>query len=254
MYIRLFIVLCLVLVGCPKRSSVAPPPPANATIGLDQALASLEGKRYKEAEDRLTFVIFNFPGTREAADAQFYLGETYLRAGDYTQAQTEFDFYLKSFPNGRFQEQAEYGLGLAYYRAAPAGDRDQSLTLKAKDKFEDFLNQYPESEMRSQVEAALADVMRRLTGRDFNTALLYFKAGEFRSALTYYEYLMGRLPVEQWTGVDRLRLGICYQETDHPDNARPILEGLASGDFPPALKKEAESRLARLPPDTLGPN
>lgn len=243
--------VCLFLLACPKRGQVSPTSPTNATQGLEQALLALEARRYKEAEKQFTYIIFNFPGTREAADAQYYLGETYFQAGDYTQAQTEFDFYLKSFPNGQFQEEAEYKLGLAYLRAAPGGNRDQSLLLKAREKFEDFLSMYPDSKLRPQVESSLSEVARRIAARDFSTALLYYRAGEFRSALTYYEYLQSQISLEQWSGEDKLRLGICYQETGQPLKARSLFSELLSGDFSPQLKKVAALRLARLSLDTL---
>lgn len=239
-----FLLLALLFLGCPKRGQLAPP--NDARTGLEQALAALDARKFKDAEDRLTFVIFNFPGTREAADAQYYLGETYFRSDNHNQAQTEFDFYLKSFPNGRFQEEATYKLGLAYFHSAPPRSRDQTQTLKAKEIFEEFLAGYPESALRSTVQAALAEVKRRLTNRDFDVARLYLKAGEYRSALTYYEYIAVRFPVDEWSSEEWLRLGTCYQETGEPQKARALFEQIVAGDGPPRLKREAAGRLARL--------
>lgn len=238
------VLLAVLVIGCPKRAQLARPD--NPGQGLDQALAALEARKFAEAEEKFTFLIFNFPGTRQAADAQFYLAETYFRKRDYIQAQTEYDFYLKSFPNGRFQEQATYKLGLCHFRSAPQSSRDQTSTLKAREILEEFLILYPDSELKPEVEDALADVKRQLTSQDFNIAHLYFKAGEFKSALVYYEYVAGKFPAEQWNGPDRLRLGICYQETDQPEKAKPILEEIAQGDYAPALKQQAGNRLGRM--------
>jgi len=236
--------LIVLSAGCPKKQIVKPP--QSAQEAFETAQAALEAKRYKEAEETFTFVIFNFPGSRQAADAQFYLAETYFDRRDYTQAQTEYDFYLKSFPNGRFEEQASYKLGLAYLNSAPSGARDQSRIIKAKEMLEDFLIRFPESTLKAQVEESIADINRRLAARDFDVALLYYKAGEYRAALTYYEYLFDRLPEDQWPAIERLRLAVSYAETGALDKARPILESLAATSVDPLVKQQAQERLSRL--------
>jgi len=240
----LLVLLCLQFAGCPKRAQLAPP--SNAKVGLQQALDALEAAKYGEAEERLTFVIFNFPGTREASDAQYYLAETYFRSRDYVQAQTEYDFYLRSFPNGRFQEEANYKLGLSHFYSAPSSGRDQTSTKKAREILQEFLVLYPDSELRGSVESALADIERKLAERDFNTAALYFKAGVFKSALTYYQYLLGKLPLERWTGQERLRLGVCYLETGQVDEARTVFESILGDAFEEGIQDEARARLAQL--------
>jgi len=233
------------LPGCPKRQQVAPV--RDAASGLDLGLAALEAGRYKEAEERLTFLIFNFPGSREASDAQYWLGESHFRRRDYVQSQTEFEFYLQSFPNGRYQEQANYQLGLACFLAAPPSSRDQTSTKKAKEILEEFLVLYPDSELRSEVNATLARISRRLAERDFTTAVLYYQAGEFSAALVYYEYLLGHIAQEDWAEDDRLRLAVCYAENGRPEDARPLLESLRATAELPRVRQAAEARLARLP-------
>ncbi len=230
--------------GCPKRQTVRPP--QSAQEGLESAQAAFEAKRYKEAEEAFTFVIFNFPGSRQAADAQYYLAETYFARRDFTQAQTEYDFYLKSFPNGRFEEDANYKLGLAYLNSAPSGARDQSRTRNAKEILEDFLVRFPESALRASVEQSIADINRRLAARDFDVALLYYKAGEFRAALTYYDYLTERLPANQWPELEQFRLAVCYAETGSTEKARTLLAALGTTAADPAVKQQALERLARI--------
>ncbi|OYD14080.1 hypothetical protein CH330_09415 [candidate division WOR-3 bacterium JGI_Cruoil_03_51_56] len=238
------ILLAILVTGCPNRAQIVHPD--NPRQGLNHALAALQARKFDKAEAEFTFIIFNFPGSRQAADAQFYLAETYFQNHDYIQAQTEYDFYLKSFPNGRFQEDADYKLAMCYFKTTLKSCRDQTSTLKAREILKEFLTLYHDSKLRPKAESTLNEIQRRLTQRDFDVARLYFKAGEFKSALVYYEYITIELPTDEWKAIDRYRLAVCYQETDHTEKARPILEQLSQEDIPPALKQKAHSRLAMM--------
>ena len=219
--------------GCPKRAEIAPPL-QDAQQALDQASGDLEAKRYRQAEDRFTFIIFNFPGSRQASDAQYYLAEAYFRNADYIQAQDEFDFYLKSFPNGRFQEDATYKLALSYLKSAPGHVRDQARALKAREIVEEFLDAYPDSPLRSQAEQLRADVDERLALKEFDAARLY------------YNYVLETYPSAQWPGPARYQLAVCLLETADSAKARVVLGEIVSGNYETAVKNQARARLSRI--------
>ena len=236
--------LVLTITGCPKRTDFKGPDTAPAA--LDSALAALDAGNYRQAEEALNWVIFNFPGSRQAADAQYWLADSYFRREQYTLAQTEFDFYLRSFPYGRFQEEAYYKTGVCWLRLAPSGARDQSPLLQAQEILSEFLTLYPDSELRPQVEQALAEIERRRNERDFAIARLYYRSDVHLSALVYYNYIAESLPPERWDPQDRLKFAICHAEAGDRDTARILLESLADDDNPPDIRRQARERLERL--------
>lgn len=239
-----FVLLVLATAGCPKRAQLAPVP-QDAQQAIDQATASLEAKRYRQAEDQFTFIIFNFPGSRQASDAQYYLAETYFRSKDYVQAQDEFDFYLKSFPNGRFQEEATHKLAVSYLRSAPSHVRDQTRALKAQEIINEFLETYPDSPLRADAEKLLGDIAERLALREFDAARIYYTSGEYKSALVYYRYVNDTYPAERWPGIERYRFGVSLLETADTTKASEVLSELVTGSYEPAVKKLASAALAR---------
>ncbi|MEO0079201.1 MAG: outer membrane protein assembly factor BamD [candidate division WOR-3 bacterium] len=240
--IRLALIFsCLLpVMGCARRRQVVEKA-KDPALALEQALKELRARRFQKAADGLTEVIFNFPGTRQASDAQFYLGECYFQSKDYEQAQTEFDFYLKNFPNGRFQEEAAFKLALSYLKSAPAHTRDQTRVLKARELFNEFLENYPQTEFRAEAESALAEITRRLVAKEFDAARLYFKAGEYRSALVYYNYIRQSYPDSLWPLLDRHRFQVCNVR------ARP-------GSATDRRQSETKSSLHLLPSLYFGPD
>jgi len=239
-----FILLVLAAAGCPKRAQLRSVP-QDAQQAIDQATANLEAKRYRQAEDQFTFIIFNFPGSHQASDAQYYLAETYFRSNDYLQAQNEFDFYLRSFPNGRFQEEATYKLAVSYLRSAPSRVRDQARALRARKIVNQFLETYPDSPLRPEAEKLLGDIAERLALREFDAARIYYTSGEHKSALVYYNYVDETYPAERWPDVERYRFAVSLLETADTTRAREVLSELMTGSGGPAVKKLARAALAR---------
>ncbi len=238
------LLLALAAAGCAKRAQL-PPMPQDAQRAIDQAVADMDAKKYGKAEDEFTFIIFNFPGSHQASDAQFYLAESYFRSKDYVQAQSEFDFYIKTFPNGRFQEDATYKLAVSYLRSAPGPVRDQTRTLKAREIVSQFLETYPDSPFRAQAEQLRGEIGERLALRQFDAARLYFNSGEYKSALVYYRVVNDSFPAERWPGMERYRFAYSLLQTGDTTGGRAILSELVAGDCEPAVKKLASAALAR---------
>ena len=239
-------VTLLALAGCPKKAMVNATPPPDAGTALQIALDDIAARRFQKAQDGLTFLIFNYPGSAQAADAQYYLAESYFVSRNYSQAETEYDFYIKSFPNGRFQEEALLKLAMSNLRSAPGFSRDQTKALKARELIDQFNQTYPESQYKAQADSISADVDLRLAGKELDAARLYYKSGEYGSALVYFEYVKGAHPLARWSDDDRLRLGICYQEAGRTDEARAVFNELLAGTGTEPVKRQARERLSRI--------
>lgn len=243
-YFVLLLLVTLSLTACPKRQQVNRA--QTAAEAFAQGLKYKEAKKYPQAEDAFTYCIFNFPGSNEAADAQFHLADCYFEEKDFGQAQSEFDFYLKTFPNGRYKEEAGFKLALSVLRSAPSANRDQSVVLKARELLAEFIEEYPESRFRADAEEALREIGERLVHQEFEAARLYFIAGEFRSALVYYEFILERWPDIRWSGVERYRLAVCYIRTGQAEKALPLLEEIVGTDSCAKLVQAARRQLKRL--------
>jgi len=215
-------------------------------LALQQALEYKSNRKFRKAEETFTFVIFNFPGSNEAANAQFHLADCYLEAKNYDQAIMEFEFYLKNFPHGRYQEEATFKLALATFRSAPGPNQDQTAVLRAKELFYDFLEEYPASNFKSQVQQLLNEIDQRLAHNEFQAARLYFKAGEYVSALVYYEYIQQNWPELNWPFPDRYQLAICYINNGEKEKAKTILEQLLTSAAPAKIIQLAQRQLSRI--------
>ncbi len=216
---------------------------SNPALAIQQGLEYKSQRKFQKAEEVFTFVIFNFPGSNEAADAQFHLADCYLQMKNYNQAITELEFYIKNFPHGRYEEEAKFKLALATLRSAPGPNQDRSAVLRAKELFYNFLEDYPDSKLKPEVQQLLSEIDQRLAHNEFQAARLYFKAGEYRSALIYYKYIQENWPDLNWSFTDRYQMAICYINNGEKEQAKMILEQILASPAPAKIIQQAQHQL-----------
>jgi TolA-binding protein len=110
--------------GVPPSGAVpAPLPPVSSSAGLSpqRMLGTAKGDyfsgQYSLALSGFEAVIRNFPGTQAAAEAQYYMGETYYADNKWPEAIAAYDLLIQTYPRAAFGPEAYYKKGLAQERA-----------------------------------------------------------------------------------------------------------------------------------------
>ena len=213
---------------------------------FESAMTDFQAKRYDQAIAGFSSVIFNYPGSRYAADAQYFLALSYFEKEDYQQAVIEFDFFIRNFPTSTYLESATVQLALAYLRSAPPIEKDQSQLLKAREVLEEFTERLPASKFRTGVEQVQAELLDRLALKEYNAATLYFRAREFAAAKVYYEHILREYSETEWAKKAKLPLAICYAHNGFKADAIELLEEIVKDDTDPKLQKKAAAQLKKL--------
>ena len=144
-------------------------------------------KDYHEAKTQFTIIVLNNPGGRIIDKAQFYLAETYYNLKEHILAVAEYEKLIRSLPQSPYVDDASYKVGMCYYRLAPGYGLDQEYTHKAISRFQQFLEDYPDSELKTEAEARLAECRNKLARKEFKTGELYRKMGYYRSAIISFD-------------------------------------------------------------------
>lgn len=235
----LFGLLC----ACPRQLII----PTDPEVAFNEAKRAFDSGRYDEAVKRFQHLSLNFPGSRFAPDAQFYLAESYLLKKDYGRALTEYDFFIKNFPSSPYYPEACYKLGLAHLRSAPPYYKDQVQTQKARELLEEFLHRFPDSPLAPQARTALKEADDRLARKEFEAARLYLRYGELNSALRYLEYLKSQFPDFEWTFKLKFLVAEHYRRSGVEIKARGLYEEILRAESAPSrLKGLARDRLEWL--------
>ena len=137
-----------------------------------------EGK-YSQAETLLQDMITMKKGTDEAQESLYMLGMSEFMNSDYESASETFKKYYTTYPRGQYAEVAMYYVGQSLYESAPEPRLDLTPTLGAINAFQQFLDFFPQSELRGKAQDKLFDLQDKLVQKELLSAQLYYNLGGY---------------------------------------------------------------------------
>jgi len=124
-----------------------------------------------------------YKGTFRADTIEFYLAKGYYHQGDYLLAGHQFDMFRKNYQRSAFTEEAEFMYAYCYYMSSPRAELDQSNTLLAIEAFTEFINRYPNSQHKAEVNRIMAELHNKLIEKSYLSSMLYYKIGDYKAAI-----------------------------------------------------------------------
>ena len=137
-----------------------------------------EGK-YNRAATLLMDLITPKKGTDEAQEALYMLGMSEYMSHDYESASATFKKYYQTYPKGYYAEQASYYVGQSLYEGSPEPRLDQSPTIGAINAYQQFLDFFPDSELRPKAQDKLFELQDKLVQKELLSAQLYYNLGGY---------------------------------------------------------------------------
>ena len=161
------------------------------------------------AETMFASIIKNAPFSKNAPIAQFNLGLTYEKQGKLKESAGAYQTVLDKYPSSSIADDALYQIGYIYMQVGKTGkSQDLSALVIAKNTFEDFLLQYPNSEKAAQARDNLASIGGKESGDLLAIAQFYDRYKNYRSAAIYYNDVIRRQPGTKQAEFARSRIEI----------------------------------------------
>ncbi|MBE2180107.1 MAG: outer membrane protein assembly factor BamD [Chthoniobacterales bacterium] len=152
----------------------------------------MQRRRYERAGEMYAAILAAAPFAKFAPAAQFKLGQSYESRREYTQAIAAYQAILDRYPSSDYADDALYQIGFVQLSEAQSRSQDLSAAIDAKNTFEEFLMEYPNSEKAAQARENLA----RMGGREatdlMSIARFYDRNTNYRAAVIYYAELVRR--------------------------------------------------------------
>ncbi|MBQ3781593.1 MAG: outer membrane protein assembly factor BamD [Bacteroidaceae bacterium] len=135
--------------------------------------------KYVQCYQLLDELVRMLKGSDRAEESLFMLGMCHFNLRDYETAALYFERYYKTYPKGEYTELARYYNGRASFLQSPDPRLDQTPTYTAINALQDFLDYYPYSERRNEVNDMIYQLQDRLVQKEYAAAKLYYNLGSY---------------------------------------------------------------------------
>ena len=118
-------------------------------------------------------------GTDNAQECLYMLAMAEYCDRDYESASETFKKYYQTYPKGIYAEQAAFYIGQSLYQSTPEPRLDQTATVNAISAYQDFLDFFPESQLKSKASSRMFELTDKLVLKEYLSAKLYYNLGDY---------------------------------------------------------------------------
>jgi outer membrane protein assembly factor BamD len=227
--------LTLALAGC--RSGGAPEDPLlklSAEESLAQGKALLAKQKYGRARPYFTHAFEVEPNSPIGREGLLLAADTYYQEGgttNYIQAEAKYRDFLNRFPTSEQAAYVQFQIGNSLAKRMEKPDRDQTVTRKALQAYQELARLYPTSEYAAQAQEQINLVRNNLAQHEWEVGYFYLRYGLPISAVERFEVILRDYP--QYPERDKVmyNLGLAYRKSNKPDEAAKAFDQLRS-EFP----------------------
>ena len=135
--------------------------------------------KFQQASTLLEELITLKKGTDAEQESLYMLAMAQYCNGDYEAASATFKKYISRYPRGEYSELAGFYVGQTLYESSPEPRLDQSPTIGAMNAYQQFLDLYPDSKLRSAAQDRLYELQDKLVMKELLSAELYYNLGGY---------------------------------------------------------------------------
>lgn len=161
---------------------------------LEAAYKYYEKEDYLKAQSLFDLVLSQFRGTKEAEKLFFHYAYTYYHLRQYELASHFFESFAATFAYSKLREEADFMAAYASYRLSPVFRLDQKATVNAIEKFQEFVNSFPNSERVAQCNELIDELRAKLEAKAFANSELYYKLEDYQAAIQSFENMLIEFP------------------------------------------------------------
>ncbi|HEY7214572.1 MAG TPA: outer membrane protein assembly factor BamD [Thermoanaerobaculia bacterium] len=228
--LSLLAVVGLALAGC--RSGGAPEDPIlrlSAEESMTQGKDLLVREKYERARPYFIHAFEVEPNSATGREALLLAADTYYLQGgstNFVQAEAKYRDFLNRFPTSEQSAYVQFQIANSLAKRMEKPDRDQNVTRKALEAYEELIRVYPTSEYAAQAQEQMNAVQENLAEHEFLIGRFYLRYGAPVAASERFEYLLATYPRYKERDKVIFHLGMAYEQSNKPEEARKAFERL----------------------------
>jgi outer membrane protein assembly factor BamD len=236
--------------GCGSAAKLPPAGLMEADQWLfERATEAMAERKWFAAREYFRRLVDGYPQSQHREDAKIGIGDTYIGEDSIESnilAINEFREFLTFFPVSRRADYAQYRIGLAYTRQMLSPQRDQTATREAIRELEVFMQRYPDSPLRPEVEKLERAARDRLSQSEYEIGYFYARFNVCVGAVDRFRGILVSDPA--FTGRDGVyfHMAECLLKMGAPAEALPWFERLTAEFEKSEYLERAKKRVLEL--------
>ena len=222
------------LAGCRSGRAEDPILQLSAEESLTQGKALLAQQKYARARPYFTHAFEVEPNSAIGREGLLLAADTYYQEGgttNFVQAEAKYRDFLNRFPTSEQAPYVQFQIANSLAKRMEKPDRDQTVTRKALEAYQELVRLHPTSEYAAQAKQQTEVVRANLAEHEFVVGRFYLRYGRPVGAVERFRFLLDTYP--EYPERDKViyHLGLAYQQSDQLDASRETFERLKN-EFP----------------------
>ena len=160
------------------------------TMAYNEAYQKLEINDTYNAAQKFLEAELLFPQSTWAPKSALMASYSYYLQNYYSEALTNLNRYLKTYPKDKDIPYAHYLIGICYYEMIEDEKRDIEPLLKAKNKFNLIIGDYPNTDFALDAKFKLDLIQDILASKEMYLARHYQKKNKWIAAINRYKIII----------------------------------------------------------------
>lgn len=176
-----------------------------------------ESGKYAKANRLFAQIVPVYRGKPQAEKLMFMYCNSLYNMGDYYLSGYQFDNFTSTYINSTKLEEASFFGAKSYYELSPIYSKDQTETVKAIEKLQLFINQFPNSQFLAEANELIKELDFKLEKKAFEIAkqfnyTAYYNSSDYEAAISSFDNFIVDFPgSELREDAMYLRLDSAYQ-------------------------------------------
>jgi len=218
------LLLCGALVAC---SSTTEDTYESAEEAYMIGYRAFQKTDYEAAAKAFDVVEQDYPFSEWADKAQVMMAYSQYKQNAYNDALMTLDRFIQLHPGNKNTPYALYLKGLCYFEQMADTSREQEMTAKAEESFNELIARYPASIYYNDAKAKLVMIQNHLAGKEMEVGRYYQKREDFTAAMNRFQAVLINYPDSNQVQEAYYRLAACYQALGMTKQAKEVAEKLA---------------------------
>ena len=187
----LLIFFLIILNSCSKEKEISLIKETNQDLEMitayKEGLKGLEDNDFYYAAKKFLEAELLYPQSEWASTSALMASYAYYLQNFYSKALLNLERFLKTYPNNRNIDYAHYLIAMVYYETIEDEKRDTKPLLRAKEKFEFIIKEYPKTDFALDSKFKLELIQNVLASKEIYLGRHYIKKEKWIAAINRFK-------------------------------------------------------------------